>query len=337
MLIMVLYPCVSAQESVSVFLDQNYQKTDSVNASIKRTIVFEDGRYVLKDQTPDGEMLHYGTYISFNPWVEHGMAEHYVEPGILYSYGKYELGNLAGEWVYLIGKERHVVDYDFHKHISPEEGCLTLLEEMKEQRRDDDQRIKVGNALRDFFNQEMVLPARTLDRSDGFFAYIDFIIDPSGVIRCPMVIGINDRDLVLEMERVVHRFRYPGKLRRMFKVRFSIFQEGSRVLSENDGDVIYILVEDPPAFQGDLEKFIRDNLVYPEAARQRGAYGRVVVNFVVEPDGSVSNVIAPLMVDPLLNQEAIRLIQTTRWNPGRIRGDPVRVHVNVVVPFDLGY
>lgn len=103
--------------------------------------------------------------------------------------------------------------------------------------------------------------------------------------------------------------------------------------------VIYF-AEEMPSFQGgDLNKFrdyVQKNTKYPEAAAEMGIQGRVRVSFVVEKDGRVSNVKVISGVDPLLDREAVRVVQSSpRWEPGKQRGKPARVGYNIPVVFYL--
>ena len=109
---------------------------------------------------------------------------------------------------------------------------------------------------------------------------------------------------------------------------------------EVEEEEIFIIVEHMPSFQGgDLNQFrnfIQKNLSYPEIAAENGIQGRVFVSFVVEPDGSVSNVKVLRGVDPAIDKEAIRAIKNSpKWSPGQQRGKPVRVSFNMPIVFVL--
>ena len=102
---------------------------------------------------------------------------------------------------------------------------------------------------------------------------------------------------------------------------------------------VFVTVETMPQFPGGdiaVLEYIKNNLVYPEAAKENGIQGRVVVSFVVEVDGSISEVTVVRGVDPQLDAEAIRLIKSMpNWKPGMQRGKPVRVKYQVPVRFQL--
>jgi periplasmic protein TonB len=109
---------------------------------------------------------------------------------------------------------------------------------------------------------------------------------------------------------------------------------------EADEEAIFVIVEDMPSFQGgDINKFrefINKNLRYPEIAAENGIQGRVILSFVVEPNGNVSNVRILRGVDPALDREAIRVVESSpKWKPGMQRGKPVRVSFNIPIIFVL--
>ena len=91
-----------------------------------------------------------------------------------------------------------------------------------------------------------------------------------------------------------------------------------------------------PGGSGGLMSFISSHLKYPLVAEENGIQGRVIVSFVVEKDGSISNVKISKGVDPSLDREAMRVINSMpRWTPGKIKGQPVRVKYTVPVNFRL--
>lgn len=102
---------------------------------------------------------------------------------------------------------------------------------------------------------------------------------------------------------------------------------------------IFVVVEQQPEFPGGqaaMMKFLSDNIRYPVIAQENGIHGRVVCNFVVERDGSITDVQVLRGVDPSLDKEAIRVIQQMpRWTPGKQRGSPVRVRFTLPVVFRL--
>ena len=104
-------------------------------------------------------------------------------------------------------------------------------------------------------------------------------------------------------------------------------------------DYVYLTVEQMPKFPGGetaLLKWISDNMSYPSTALFNGIYGRVACQFIVEKDGSVSNVEVIRGRDPDLDKEAIRVLQKLpKFEPGRQRGEVVRVKYQVPVSFKI--
>jgi len=102
---------------------------------------------------------------------------------------------------------------------------------------------------------------------------------------------------------------------------------------------IFTVVEESPSFPGgDVAriKFLQENIEYPTMARESGIQGTVYVTFVVEPNGSVSNVQILRGIGGGCDEEAIRVIKAMpNWNPGKQRGKPVRVQFNMPIKFTL--
>jgi len=103
---------------------------------------------------------------------------------------------------------------------------------------------------------------------------------------------------------------------------------------------IFMIVEKMPTFMGgDVQRFsnwVRDNIRYPQIAHENGIQGKVFIGFVVEPDGSVSNVTVLRSVDKSLDDEAVRVVQLSpAWIPGYQRGVAVRVRFSITVNFQL--
>lgn len=102
---------------------------------------------------------------------------------------------------------------------------------------------------------------------------------------------------------------------------------------------VFDVVEQMPSFPGGnaaLMKYLGDNIKYPVVAQENGVQGRVVVSFVVERDGSITDVKVVRSVDPSLDREAVRVVSTMpKWIPGKQNGSAVRVKYNVPVAFRL--
>ena len=102
---------------------------------------------------------------------------------------------------------------------------------------------------------------------------------------------------------------------------------------------IFQIVEEMPSFpggEGKLMEYVAKNIKYPQIARETGIQGRVFVGFVVEPDGSISNVKLLRGIGGGCDEEAMRVIKSLpKWKPGKQRGKPVRVSYQIPVFFKL--
>jgi len=102
---------------------------------------------------------------------------------------------------------------------------------------------------------------------------------------------------------------------------------------------VFDVVEQMPSFPGGqsaLMEYLHDHVKYPVVAQENGVQGRVVVSFIVERDGSITDVRVVRSVDPSLDREAARVVSSMpRWTPGKQNGSAVRVKYNVPVSFRL--
>ena len=102
---------------------------------------------------------------------------------------------------------------------------------------------------------------------------------------------------------------------------------------------VFDVVEVMPSFpggQGALIQYLNSHVKYPVVAQENGMQGRVTISFVVERDGSITDVKVARSVDPSLDKEAARVVSSMpRWTPGKQNGSAVRVKFNVPVVFKL--
>ena len=102
---------------------------------------------------------------------------------------------------------------------------------------------------------------------------------------------------------------------------------------------VHEIVEDMPTFPGgvtELMNYLSKNTHYPAATKRDGIQGRVVVSFIVEPDGSISNTKLVRSIDANLDQEALRVVsEMPNWTPGKQGGNAVRVRYSLPIAFKL--
>jgi protein TonB len=112
-------------------------------------------------------------------------------------------------------------------------------------------------------------------------------------------------------------------------------------ISDPAEDSIFFIhsLEKQPEFPGGesaLYEYLRHNILYPRIALEANIQGTVYVNFVVEKDGSISNIHVERSPDKLLSNEAVRVVSSMpQWSPGKQREKPVRVSFNLPIRFRL--
>ncbi len=103
-------------------------------------------------------------------------------------------------------------------------------------------------------------------------------------------------------------------------------------------DQPFLIAETMPSFQGgtlnDFRNWVQKNLKFPQIALENGISGRVVLSFVIERDGRLTNIQVLQTPDRSLSEEAIRVLNTSpKWSPGKQRNQAVRVKCNLPIEF----
>lgn len=114
------------------------------------------------------------------------------------------------------------------------------------------------------------------------------------------------------------------------------------VVMNDDGDAkpkepeIFIVVQQMPAFRGNLNQYLAQEMRYPDIAKENGIEGTVVIRFIVNEKGEISNPIIVKDIGGGCGEEALRVVRTMpAWLPGANRGIPVKVQMNLPVKFKL--
>ena len=104
-----------------------------------------------------------------------------------------------------------------------------------------------------------------------------------------------------------------------------------------ENEPLFFIVEEMPEFPGGMAKmneYLKYNLIYPTKAWESGIQGRVMISFVIEKDGSISNVKVMRSLEPECDAEAVRVVKAMpKWKPGKQRGEAVRVSYTVPIVF----
>ncbi len=209
-----------------------------------------------------------------------------------------------------------------------------------------------------FLQQNIKYPTEAQEQGKQGRVIVQFVVNKDGSISNDTVVRSVDPLLDAEALRVVRSMPnwIPGKQRgKEVRVRFTLpvsfrlsggstdkAQESTKVAQTENAssrDEIFQVVEEMPEYPGgmsELMKYFSTNMRYPKEAQSKGIQGRVIVQFVVEKDGSITDAKVMKPVDPQLDAEALRVVNAMpSWTPGKQRGKAVRVRYTLPVMFHL--
>jgi len=206
---------------------------------------------------------------------------------------------------------------------------------------------------RDYIAQNIKYPTTGIEGK----VFVNFVVESNGKVSNVKIVKSINPDIDKEVVRVIENMPdwTPSKQRgKNVPVQFTIpvvFSLNDKPKSaETEQEVIkstkgenyepFIVVEQMPKFDNrDVDaarEYIAKNVKYPEVAAKNGIQGKVYVSFIIEEDGAVSNVKTERAVDPILDKEAIRVVESMpKWTPGYQRGLAVRVKIILPVGFKL--
>lgn len=122
----------------------------------------------------------------------------------------------------------------------------------------------------------------------------------------------------------------------IFLTNMAFCQEEKKVSVD---DEVFVVVEEQAEFPGGLDSmyaYIQKNLVYPEKAKAEGIEGRVFVTFIIEKDGSISNILIKRAIGGGCEEAVVEMIKNMpKWKPGKQRGKPVRFQFVLPIKFEL--
>ena len=113
----------------------------------------------------------------------------------------------------------------------------------------------------------------------------------------------------------------------------SVYSQNTQADTSSDKVFTFTIVQQKPFFQGDITKWLSDNIVYPKQAIDSSIQGTVYVGFVIEKDGSTSSFKLIKGVREDCDREAIRLVKESKWNPALMADKPVRCAFTVPIDF----
>jgi TonB family protein len=207
--------------------------------------------------------------------------------------------------------------------------------------------------FRKYIIQNLRYPRAAAEKGISGRVIVQFVVDTSGIVKDAKLVMPRDPLLDQEALRVVLSSPSwtPGKQRGRkvpvfftFPIEFRLQEKikpKSIPLNSTNIEPTFYVVEEMPEFNGgdpsrEFIKYISENLVYPEEERQKGIQGRVMVQFVIKPDGSVSDVKVVTPDKENFNNAAVKVIESSPlWTPGKQRGKAVSVSFTVPVNFRL--
>lgn len=180
--------------------------------------------------------------------------------------------------------------------------------------------------------------------------FVSFVVGKEGNVKNATIVRGVAPSVDQEALRVVSNLPKwkPGRQKgETVNVKFTVpinFQlNGEKNIMESAEDeemMVFQVVEEMPEFPGGkiaMQKFITDNVKYPESAKKEGVTGKVYVSFVVSKDGEVKDAKVVRGVNSALDEEALRVIKSMPdWTPGKQRGKKVDVQFTLPINFALG-
>lgn len=193
----------------------------------------------------------------------------------------------------------------------------------------------------DWVAERAKYPADAVSRSLSGWVRMSYTVDTDGSVNQIKAISDSDPVLVSELTRVMKsspRWEKPANREadEPFTSEIVIrFQLPDRV----SNGIIYMRADEMPQFPGgdaELMKWIYSILQYPDQAKVNGIQGRVILRLIVTSDGYVEDVSVIRGVDPILDNEAVRVMkQSPQWKPGKIKGKPVNIYYSIPINFTL--
>jgi TonB family protein len=198
--------------------------------------------------------------------------------------------------------------------------------------------------LSDWLSEQVNYPKEAADKKIQGNVFVRFNVERNGsVSHIKIVKGVKNGELLdKEAERIVsimpkwtpgYQDGSPFRTELTIKIRFALQNDSitKASLYKTDSSLQQI-----PLFQGDLNRWIKGNIKYPDDASRNNKEGIVLVSFIVEKDGSVDSVKVLGGAEYSLNQEAIRVVSNMpKWSPGIKNDKPVSVHLMLPIHFVL--
>lgn len=193
--------------------------------------------------------------------------------------------------------------------------------------------------LMKYLSENITIPEELLSEKIDGKAVVQFVVEKDGTIGYAKILKSMGDVLDAEVLRVIKGMpvwtpaQFEGK---PVATIFSLPVKFKNVPQQKEYDVACDTLPEFPGGSEALMAYLRNNVHYPEYAAEHGIEGKVIVKFVVERDGSITECEVGNQVHPLLAQEALRVVAAMpKWKPGTHEGKPVRVKYQTKVGFWL--
>lgn len=343
-------PCVSFYSNGHKMLISNYEKGRVIGDEIE---YYPNGKlYNIKSYTEDGkEFLKQCNDSTGNVLSENGNGKwinFYNESFKAFSEGHVNNGVEEGEWrgkwndsinsilVYKTGKLISAKDFD----MSGKDITKNTIQGEPEFPGGSDNMFK-------FINTNMKYPKTARKNGTQGEVIIGFVVEADGTLTNFKVIkGIGDGcdEEALRIMKIVPRWKNgvrngkPAPINYSVPISFSLDNQTSKVITGDSAiNKEFSPVEQVPEFPGGLEAFyifLRKNIRPPAVARENDIQGKVIISYVVEKDGNLTNVKVVKGIGGGCEEEAVRVIKSSPpWKPGMLGGKIVRVTRSVSINF----
>lgn len=125
----------------------------------------------------------------------------------------------------------------------------------------------------------------------------------------------------------------------VFMMAFALNLNAQVDKPDNDADVVYTIVDKEASYPGGIEAlntFLARNIIYPTLAKQKNIQGKVIISFIIEKNGSISNIKIVKDIGEGCGEEGVRIVKLMpKWKPAQQKGEPVRQQFVLPVLFKL--
>ena len=206
------------------------------------------------------------------------------------------------------------------------------------------------NTFRAWVQKNIKYPAEAFRNGEQGRVVLSFVVEKDGSVSNIQILQTPGKAFSEETRRVVAASPKwkPGEQRgEKVRVRYTLpvdfritatAQDTKTSENKGSGEEPFLVVDTPPQFNGgdigEFRRWVQMNVKYPAEAPGKNIYGKVLVTFVIEKDGSVGNAEIFKSPDKSLADEVLRVIgKSPKWTPGKQRGEAVRVKFGMPVDF----